>query len=491
MPREFSIPIDRVVDLLGLVKEPSYTRGAASYNVKCPFCGDKKYHMNINTVKNTYNCVLCCKDDGKSGGGALALYGRAALGVELKPGKRSAGGNGSWIYAKLLEALGSSDVKTENPYLRSHSSYMAEQSGIGGRIESADDSTLHRVYSALLAFPPFSLSDQHKENLLRRGLDEKTIVENQYRSIPYDLYWIDSYPTELEEFRRLNMMQFCDEQSSLKKTGFAVRVASFIVGRYLTKQGIIPKKVPGFYQLNGEWFFRIDDGMIIPTRNHCGEIVSLQLRTDHGNLRYRTISSKGLPHGVTEGISRLHYPLHNGDTSKPCCVYLTEGPLKADVALHLMEGNNAFLAIQGVANRKELPAAFAELKANGVTTVYNALDMDKITNPHVAAACKAIRALAKKEGLKMDLLSWDSEYAAQKNAELRALCLYHGIDTARADKKEDVFVSVGILADALTKCNVEHSIRIGMDRKENKCYWSDKTKGIDDFLLREKKSKDL
>ena len=99
----FSISIDQVVDLLGLERDPRHGHGRASYNVKCPFCDDKKYHMNINPGKNAYNCVHCQGD--KTGGGALDLYGRAALGVELRPGKTKAGGNGDFIFAKLCEAL--------------------------------------------------------------------------------------------------------------------------------------------------------------------------------------------------------------------------------------------------------------------------------------------------------------------------------------------------------------------------------------------------
>ena len=89
------ILIDDVVNLLGLEKEPR--RGSPdSYNVKCPWCdaSSKKYHMNINTVKNAYRCVKCA-----TGGYALDLYGRVRMDTPLVKG------NGRELYASLSREL--------------------------------------------------------------------------------------------------------------------------------------------------------------------------------------------------------------------------------------------------------------------------------------------------------------------------------------------------------------------------------------------------
>lgn len=52
-----TIDIREVVNLLGLKVDPRCSTDSDSFNVQCPFCHDKKYHMNINTVKK---CVFVC-----------------------------------------------------------------------------------------------------------------------------------------------------------------------------------------------------------------------------------------------------------------------------------------------------------------------------------------------------------------------------------------------------------------------------------------------
>ena len=95
--------IDEVVDLLGLEVDPKSRRDSSSYNVKCPFCRDKKYHMNINRAKNAYYCVLCTGDNKNTG--VLDLYGRVRFGTpHIKGNGPSA--NGKELKFKLLNALG-------------------------------------------------------------------------------------------------------------------------------------------------------------------------------------------------------------------------------------------------------------------------------------------------------------------------------------------------------------------------------------------------
>lgn len=74
----FSVNIEEVVDFLGLERKPNSRRGADSFDVKCPFCNDGGYHMNIHTTKNTYHCVKCM-DSTQKKTGVLDLYGRVAL----------------------------------------------------------------------------------------------------------------------------------------------------------------------------------------------------------------------------------------------------------------------------------------------------------------------------------------------------------------------------------------------------------------------------
>ena len=174
MTTQFPISINQVVDFLSLEREPRFRSGATSYNVRCPFCGDRKYHMNINTQKNTYYCFHC--SGGKTGGGALDLFSRAFLGCELIPGKTQNGGNGSYIYAKLLDALGLPSHSYQPPAIRS-SNPKSETP------KRAPDSRLHKAYTAVLDFPGFALTAEHRGKLLQRGIREAAIERNRYRSV--------------------------------------------------------------------------------------------------------------------------------------------------------------------------------------------------------------------------------------------------------------------------------------------------------------------
>lgn len=480
MSLQFSISINEIVDLLGLEKDPK-SSGASSYYVRCPFCGDKRYHMNINAEKNTYNCNRCTS--AKTGGGVLDLYGRVALHTELKPGKPEQGGNGSVIYASLKEAL---HGKAGNVQRVANDLPARQRPSQKAAVAPAADPFLDRAYSALLSFPELRLSDKHYQALIKRGLSPDTIRRAGYRSIDQDFAWVEELDvTDVagESFSQLNAE--CKAHEALRKMPWQQRAAGWVLGQYVCgKLGEPPRRVPGFFRLGDSWFFRADPGMLIPTRNSMGEIVGLQVRKDSGNLRYMTISSKGLPEGVSEKISRLHFPLGNAEIGSGAPVYLTEGPLKADVALELLQKPAVIIACQGVNNRSELPDVFANLHEAGVTTVRNALDMDKITNPHVTAACNAIRALAVKAGLRWETVFWDSDFALRKLTELLALCRYNHVPgpVLTSDIGEEaIFTAVAEAAASLHKHGIRHSTS-GLGVNAGHHYWSNRTKGIDDYL---------
>lgn len=469
---QFSIAIDRVVDLLGLERSPKSSREAESFRVKCPFCHDVKYHMSISRRKNAYNCFLC-----STGGGALDLYGRVALGTPLVKGKRDRGGNGHILFAKLSTALG---IPRLNTYERTQT--KPESKGKESPMRAKDE-ILDKVYSALLSLKPLSLSDLHTQNLYRRGLDDHVIAENGYRTLDESCEWISQYPNLVKEYFTLGIEAEAMTFVRLKWQTQKQRIAGYIIARLLEREGVTSfLGVPGFYRLKGKWLFRVEPGMLIPSRNQLGQIVCLQSRKESGNLRYMTVSSKSLPYGVTEGISRLHFPLGNGPLDKDAKVMIIEGPLKADVAAFLMgEKANYIVAIQGVNITRDLPAFFAEAKKAGATEILNYFDMDKLTNPNVAKASRSLYSLAKEQGLDFRMQAWDLDYARVKWMELTAICRAHGLLVA-CSEPEDLFQSVTELANILHENNVEHSNYLTPSGVK-KHYWRERTKGIDDFLL--------
>ena len=98
----------------------------------------------------------------------------------------------------------------------------------------------------------------------------------------------------------------------------------------------------------------------MPVYNECRQIQGLQIRLDthlDGNRKYMWMSSAERNGGCSSnspvGIS--------GDVFNSEVVYVTEGPLKGQIA-HALSGK-PFLATAGVNQQKELEAVFSKLKA--------------------------------------------------------------------------------------------------------------------------------
>ena len=194
-----------------------------------------------------------------------------------------------------------------------------------------------------------TLSDRHKENLIGRGLSEERIERNQYRSIP-----------ETEKGRRLlaNLLRSC---------------------------GCDLSGIPGFRTRYGEWTLAGPRGFLIPVRNKEGLIQGLKIRLDDEadpDRKYRWLSSRDMPNG-TRSCSWIHV---TGNTANKRA-YLTEGPLKGDVASFL-DNDALFVCIGGVNAIHGLKETVLNL---GVTELVEAMDMDQTTNPHVRNAILSIR----------------------------------------------------------------------------------------------------
>ncbi len=203
------------------------------------------------------------------------------------------------------------------------------------------------VYSTMLDL--LTLSDRHKENLIGRGLSEERIEQNQYRSMP-----------ETEKGRRLlaDLLRSC---------------------------GCDLSGIPGFRTRYGEWTLAGPSGFLIPVRNKEGLIQGLKIRLDDEadpERKYRWLSSRDMPNG-TRSYSWIHV---TGDTASRRA-YLTEGPLKGDVASFL-DNDALFVCIGGVNALHGLKETVLNL---GVTELVEAMDMDQTTNPHVRNAILAIR----------------------------------------------------------------------------------------------------
>ena len=215
-----------------------------------------------------------------------------------------------------------------------------------------------------------TLLPEHRQNLRERGLSEERIEENGYKSMP-----------TTEESRRL---------------------LAGLVGANHELLGI-----PGFYTRYGRWTIAGPDGFLIPVRDKDGLIQGLKIRLDaemNPNRKYRWFSSrdKHLQNG-TRSYSWIHV---TGDRSRKRA-FLTEGPLKGDVASFLA-GGALFVCTGGVNAIKGLRETILEL---GVTEVVEAMDMDQMTNPQVRNAVLTMREEVRKiPGLKYSKYTWNPAY---------------------------------------------------------------------------------
>ena len=171
------------------------------------------------------------------------------------------------------------------------------------------------VYRAWLRQCP--LSGAHRDHLLTRSLTPEAVRTGGYGT------WVGGYGRDI-----------------------AAR---------LLDQGLRLAGVPGFAQdTTGGWWIRAMPGLVIPVRDAAGRIQGCQIRADEaGTRRYRWFSSAGKPGGASPGS-----PAHcvGVDAAGPDrWLWVTEGPLKADVAHALLEA--PVIGVTGVtAWRRALPA---------------------------------------------------------------------------------------------------------------------------------------
>ena len=225
----------------------------------------------------------------------------------------------------------------------------------------------HEAYTAMLDH--LTLLDKHRENLLERGLSEERIQANQYRSMP-----------ETEAGRRLlaALLRSCGHE---------------LLG------------LPGFRTYYGDWTITGPKGFLIPVRNKDGLIQGMKIRLDDADKpsrKYRWLSSRDRPNG-TRSYSWIHV---TGDTTQKRA-FLTEGPLKGDVASYLAH-DTLFVCVGGVNAIRGLKGTLKDL---GVTQVVEAMDMDQMTNPNVRSAVLAMRREVQAiRGLKYTKYTWDPAY---------------------------------------------------------------------------------
>ena len=260
-----------MADVAGLVGLQIKRRGSISWEAYCPFCQDEKGKMNLNLKKNVFRCNRC----GESGG-MLDLYGKL---YHVDHGTAC---------SEIKELLGR---ETEKKPYKIQAKKVEQKIPEIPQAEAAGIEACNKTYTRMLEMLP--LAESHRTNLLERGFSEEKIEENGYKS------------TLVFGYRKL--------------------------AERLLKAGCTLQGVPGFYQdKEGRWtvnFSAKNAGFLVPVRNMDGLITAMQIRLDHpyDGRKYVWFSSANYQQGITSG-SPVHFVGQEGQA----CVFVTEGPLKAD-----------------------------------------------------------------------------------------------------------------------------------------------------------------
>ncbi len=339
--------------------------------IQCPYCHDKKKHMNINLIKNKYRCNLC----GESGN-TLQFY-RDLTGLH----------DCKEAYWDIMEHL---NLKTESrEVLNIRRERVREEQQKIHTVPVLSPEKLHKVYQNLLNL--LTLDEDHMRDLINRGLSQ-----NEIKNLGYKTY---TNATMNEVVLKLQNMEL------------------ELIG------------VPGFFRYHNTIQFKKEKrGILVPYRSFNGYIIGLQLRIDEverdieedgkKSTKYKWISSKDLYDGC--GTSSIHYACEFGWDEKTeefyplygknKTIYLTEGGMKADIAHFLSDYKLPFIAVAGVNHFTKLEDELLRLKEYGVEKIVNMYDMDYLTNPNVQKAMIKTKEMIITCGLKYQRYVWNPSY---------------------------------------------------------------------------------
>ena len=307
---------------------------------RCPYCDDYKYRFYMS--RKADNSAFWCHNCGSTGN-AVTLY------ADFNPqGRRLTNYD---AYKELLE----------NPHIYK-GDFPEDRVKTEYKIKPLEKRS--EIYLNLLNL--LDLDEKHYLNLHNRGLTDEIIKGNMYRSLPTDYYKRSRIVQQLSNWFDLSDM-------------------------------------PGFYTQNGKWMMSNCkySGILLPVCDKNNFIQGLQIRYDNlppkiirdanGNKiekkgdRFRWLSTSGTYENGTGISSYIHIA---GDITSDT-LHLTEGPLKADVASFLSDGE-LFIGLTGVQNVGYLEGVIKDLKPK---RILECIDMDVRTNSHVRKAQAKIRSI--------------------------------------------------------------------------------------------------
>lgn len=316
-------------------------------SMTCPFCGKKK-KMYVNMTKSMFTCFSC-----GTSGTAASLYGMLKYGYTKEQMR-----NDKKLFAIMAQEI------TGTP---SSASYIPRKFEEQEENPVASIENRNEAYRRFLGY--LTLKDEHRENLLKRGLSEKDILNHGYKSVPTE--------------------------------------GCLDIIKKMKKDGIDLTGVPGFYidDYGMRRAASLNSGFFIPVVDLKKRVQGLQVRFDNpgDGPRYKWFSSGNWSNG-TGAKTFTHFVGYPEDI-----VYLTEGPLKADIINKFMDC--PVLAVPGVNATKYLMPMVRQLKEMKVKKIVTAFDMDFLSNDNVKKAYHRLIKMLREEG-SMEVVPkmWDARF---------------------------------------------------------------------------------
>lgn len=339
--------IEQVVDLLGI--EVVRATGT-QLHCRCPFCADRKAHMNVKLSDNVFRCNRCGK-----GGGILHLYAEYCD-VSL-----------STAYEELCRIFQNGDPVERHPR-RSQPIETAELP-----IASAD--VRDNTYTNLLSL--LSLCPSHRESLIARGLNNEQIDWLGYRTTP--------------------AMRTSKIVTELLERGC---VLDGVPGFYCDRE-------------SGKWVLDIrGSGIMLPDRNVHGQIEAIQVRVDKVyRHKFYNLTSAEQYYGTQSRCCAHFVGVRGSEDDDTVC--LTEGVMKSDIAFCLSRTvgyPHGFVGLTGVSNKSQLAAAYTTLYDMGKRRILVMYDADYRTNDAVRQLRDYAIDTGAAYGFEMVPVSWDPKY---------------------------------------------------------------------------------
>lgn len=311
--------VGRALGLTIIKYAESYSDNTLAY---CPFCGDKRgkfsYIISKGSNKNIYNCFKCGNH-----GNMWDLWEKVSLKTyDDTPNKFKD------MISDIFEALGGGGQ--EYSKFKREFSIPEDQKKL---VERASDEEVSAVYKAMFSMLP--LKNEHRENLINRGLSDRAIDRFCFKSTPS------------------NTKGLCKK---------------------LILAGFNLDGVPGFFNDSGEWDIYIPaKGYFCPC--YDGEfnyITGMQIRLDKpfSSAKYLWLSSSKKKTGVSSGALSTFLPGKNERI-----VIVTEGILKAIVIYSLLSHEVSVIGVPGVKAIKGLKSYLERVPKDSI--IIEAFDMDK------------------------------------------------------------------------------------------------------------------